>query len=151
MNIYNESMYKDTVTFSNNEYQIFGEKVYDGDELKFIYQIERLTPEEIWYYMGANVRVDFELTENMLGFILYNLKPYECVMRSMDGHIRRHVVKIDDKVFVLFKIYNDSENVYGITLTSYRDDDGEEYRDILQIKLDDSDYKLKVGDIRDIR
>ena len=149
MNIYHESIYKDIVTFSNNEYQIFGEKVYDGDETKFIYQIERLTPEEIWHYMGSNVRVDFELTENMLGFIRYNLKPYECIMRSMDGHIRRHIVKIDDNVFLLFKIYNDSENIYGITLTSTRDMNGEEYRDVLQIKMDDSDYKLKVGDSHD--
>ena len=149
--IYDESMYKDIVTFSNNSYQIFGEKVYDGDVTKFIYQVERLTPEEVWHYMGSDIRIDFNLSEYMLEFIRYNLKPYECIIRSIENHIRRHIVKIDDKVFVLFKIYNDSENVYGISLSSYRDDDGEEYRDILQIKLDDSDYKLKVGDIRDIR
>jgi len=147
--VYRESMYKDIVTFSNDEYQIFGEKVYDGDVTKFIYQVERLTPEEVWHYMGSDIRIDFDLSENMLGFIRYNLKPYECIIRSIENHIRRHIVKIDDRVFLLFKIYNDSENIYGISLTSYRDDDGEEYRDILQIKMDDSDYKLKVGDIHD--
>jgi hypothetical protein len=149
--ILHESMYKDIVTFSSNEYQIFGEKVYDSTETKFIYQIERITPEEIWHYMGSNVRADFELTEDMLSFLRYNMPNIrQCILRSKDGHIRRYISNIGGKVFLLFRIYNDAENIYGITLSSKRDENNEEYKDILQIKMDNADYKLKVGEIHDI-
>lgn len=149
--ILHESMYKDIVTFSSNEYQIFGEKVYDGTETKFIYQIEKLTPEEIWHYMGSDVRADFELTEDMLSFLRYNMPNIrQCILRSKDGHIRRYISNICGKVFLLFRIYNDAENIYGITLSSKKDENNEEYKDILQIKMDNADYKLKAGEIHDI-
>ena len=144
-------MYKDIVTFSSNEYQIFGEKVYDSTETKFIYQIEKLTPEEIWHYMGSDVRADFELTEDMLSFLRYNMPNIrQCILRSKDGHIRRYISNIGGKVFLLFRIYNDAENIYGITLSSKKDENNEEYKDILQIKMDNADYKLKAGEIHDI-
>ena len=53
-------------------------------------------------------------------------------------------------MFLLFRIYNDGENIYGITLSSKRDENNEEYKDILQIKMDNADYKLKAGGIHDI-
>lgn len=148
-----ENMFVDTITYSDNNYQVFGdskvltESGIDNSITKLLYKVEELNPEEINLYFGEENRIDFELTEQMLCYLLSKIKPYSLTIRSRNGHIRRYVAKIDEKVFLLFRIYNDPDCIYGISLLSSRDMDMEEYRDTLVINMDDSDYSMKVGEL----
>ena len=148
-----EGDFTDVISLSTNDLQIFGDAaVLENTELendfsKLEYKIEQLVPEEIVQYFGEECRIDFELDERMMMYLKSQINPQTLVIRSRNSHIRRTVARINDKVFLLFRIYNDSDHIYGITVLSSKDMDGEEYRDTLVIKMDDSDYELKAGDI----
>ena len=151
-----EGDFTDVISLSTNDLQIFGDAaVLENTELendfsKLEYKIEQLVPEEIVQYfgeVGEECRIDFELDERMMMYLKSQINPQTLVIRSRNNHIRRTVARINDKIFLLFRIYNDSDHIYGITVLSSKDIDGEECRDTLVIKMDDSDYELKAGDI----
>lgn len=148
-----EGDFTDVISLSTNNIQIFGDAaVLENTELendfsKLGYKLEQLVPEEIVQYFGEECKIDFELDERMMMYLKSQIIPQTLVIRSRNAHIRRTVVRINDKVFLLFRIYNDNDHIYGITILSVKDMDGEECRDTLVIKMDDSDYELKAGDI----
>jgi len=150
---YFEGDFTDTISISTNNYQIFGESgTLDGTELlndysKLVYKIEELTPDEIVMFFGEENKIDFELNEDMYTYLMGRIKPQTLTVRSHNGHIRRFIAKINEKVFLLFRIYNDNNNIYGISLLSVKDIDGQVYRDSLKIKMCNEGYSLKAGDI----
>lgn len=148
-----EGDFSDIISLSTNNLQIFGDAAvlentgFENDYSKLEYKLEQLVPEEIVQYFSEECRIDFDLDERMMMYLKSQINPQTLVIRSRNNHIRRTVARINDKVFLLFRIYNDNDHIYGITVLSSKDIDGEECRDTLVIKMDDSDYELKAGDI----
>ncbi|MBO6244516.1 MAG: hypothetical protein J6O41_08185, partial [Clostridia bacterium] len=78
---YFEGDFTDTISISTNNYQIFGESgTLDGTELlndysKLVYKIEELTLDEIVMFFGEEIRIDFELNEDMYAYLMGRIKP----------------------------------------------------------------------------
>jgi hypothetical protein len=137
---------KRELTESKSNYAVFGDNIIPVNESveTMMYRLRDLLDGDIVSYIG-NTQFTTKLTEKQLAFVKTAMINEHAVV-CFDTVSMSHLVKYDDEnVYLLFAINGEPNKIRGISLWTNKDDQGE-YRNLMEINIDDADYKLKVGD-----
>lgn len=143
---------------------VFGDNVFTKTEINnirtTINKILYMDNEEISNFFDDidknHVNIRFQPSEPQLAYLCWLRKEYGyslCVIQKRTDITRilenRYILNVDELNYLIFVTDNPSV-IYGIS-TKSQTIDGERYRNILKLEMDDNNYELKVRELDDIQ
>lgn len=128
----------------NDGFTVYGDAIAEKTPTEINRAIQKLTPDTIKTYIGNREPLfDFpgELFNPRLLNIIFDKHYKYCIYENKDG-IHRLLVEIDNILYCMFRLFEASDCVFGIST----DMDEDESRKVIKIPVPKEDYKLKVGD-----
>lgn len=141
---------------------VFGDNIFTKAELNnirtTINKILYMDNEEISNFFGdidkKHVNIRFQPSEPQLAYLCWLRKEYGyslCVIQKRTDITRilenRYILNVDELNYLIFVTDNPSV-IYGIS-TKSQIIDGERYRNILKLEMDDNNYELKARELDD--
>jgi hypothetical protein len=137
---------------------IFGDNIFEGEEREnirtTINKIKNIDSDEVNHFFDDNIDIHFTLSEpqltylcalrKMLGYRFCMIQKRSDITRTLEN---RYLLYIDGVIYLLFTTDN-PDVIYGISTRS-QIIDGEKYRNILELEMDDNNYELKASELDD--
>ena len=136
---------------------IFGDNIFEDEERASIRttinKIKDIDSEEINHFLNSD-NIRFTLSEPQLTYLcaLRKIMNYKlCMIQKRTDITRilenRYILSIDGIKYLLFST-DESDVIYGVSTRS-QIIDGEKYRNILKLEMDDNNYELKASELDD--